>query len=73
MKDSSNKVNQLVTTNKVPILLEKLICKINISRYSLDNYKIFNPESYTLLCRLGEASDGFSYLSKSSKIVLETG
>lgn len=65
MKNSlSNQMNQLVTTNKVS--------NINISGYSLDNYKTFNPEGYTILCRLGEACDGFSYFPKTSKIVLDT-
>lgn len=73
MKNSFNKVNQLAITNKVTVPLEESLCKINISGYSLDNYKTFNPEGYTLLCRLGEASDGFSYFPKSSKIVLDTG
>jgi hypothetical protein len=69
----SNRANQLVTTNKVKLPLGESICKINISGYSLDNYKTFNPEGYTILCGLGEASDGFSYFPKTSKIVLDTG
>lgn len=75
MKNSfSNQANQLVTTNKVkvPLLLGEPTSKINISGYSLDNYKNFNPEGYTILCRLGEACDGFSYFPKTSKIVLDT-
>ena len=73
MKNSfSNQANQLVTTNKVKVPLGEPICKINISGYSLDNYKTFNPEGYTILCRLGEACDGFSYFPKTSKIVLDT-
>lgn len=48
------------------------ICKINISGYSLDNYKTFNPEGYTILCRLGDVSDGLSYFPKTSRLVLDT-
>ena len=72
MKISPDKLNQLLTTNKVGVSLGESVCKINISGYTLDNYKTFNPEGYTILCRLGEASDGFSYFPKSSKIVLDT-
>ena len=73
MKNSlSNQANQLVTTNKIKGTLGEPICKINISGYSLDNYKTFNPEGYTILCRLGEVSDGLSYVPKTSKIVLDT-
>ena len=67
-----NSFNELVTTNKVKVLLGGQICNINISGYSLDNYKTFNPEGYTILCRLGEVSDGFSYFPKTSRIVLDT-
>ena len=73
MKNSlSSQSNQLVTTNKVKVPLGEAVCKINISGYSLDNYKTFNPEGYTILCRLGEACDGLSYFPKTSKIVLDT-
>jgi len=65
-------MNQLVTTNKIKAPLGEPICKIKISGYSLDNYKTFNPEGYTILCRLGETCDGFSYFPKTSKIVLDT-
>ncbi len=70
----SNQANQLVTTNQVnvPVPLTEQICKINISGYSLDDYKTFNPDGYTILCRLGEASDGFNYFPKTSKIVLDS-
>ena len=73
MKKPSNKINQLFTTNKVTVPLEESICKINISGYSLDNYKTFNPKGYTMLYHLGEVSGGFNYFTKSSKIVLDTG
>ena len=73
MKNSlSNQMNQLVTTNKVKVPLGEPICKINISGYSLDNYKTFNSEGYTILYRLGKRCDGFSYFPNTSKIVLDT-
>nr|YP_010283328.1 hypothetical protein MKU01_pgp046 [Psammodictyon constrictum]ULD16447.1 hypothetical protein [Psammodictyon constrictum] len=68
----SSQSNQLVTTNNVKVPLGEAVSKINISGYSLDNYKTFNPEGYTVLCRLGEACDGLSYFPKTSKIVLDT-
>ena len=74
MKNSfTDQANQLVTTNKVKVPLGEPICKVNISGYSLNNYKTVNPEGYTILCRLGEACDGFSYFPKTSRIVLDTG
>jgi hypothetical protein len=72
MKNSPNQLNQLITTNKVSVPLGEQICKINISGYSLDNYKTFNPQGYTILCRLGELSDGLSYFPKTSRLVLDT-
>lgn len=69
---SLNQMDQLVPTNKVKVPLGEPICKINISGYSLDNYKTINPDGYTILCRLGETCDGFSYFPNTSKIVLNT-
>jgi len=59
--------NELVT-----LPLRESICKIDISGYSLDNFRNFNPEGFTMLCHLGEASDGLRYFPKSSQIVLNT-
>ena len=61
-----NSSNQLVTKS----CLTEPICKINISGYSLDHFKTFNPDGYTILCRLGEVSDGLSYFPKTSRLVL---
>lgn len=74
MKNSFNQVNQgkLPLAGSIDIPLEKPICKINISGYLLDNYKTVNPEGYTMLCRLGEASDGLSYFPKTSRLVLDS-
>ena len=44
--------------------------KINISGFSVDNFKTFNPEGYTIICRLGETCDGLTYFPRTSKIVL---
>ena len=68
-----NKANQLakITKRKIPAPVGQP-CKIDISGYSLDGYKTLNPDGYTLLCRLGEACDGFQYYPKTSKIVLNT-
>jgi hypothetical protein len=43
-------VNELVKTSKVTESLKSPICKINISGFSLDNFKNFYPENYTILC-----------------------
>ena len=59
--------------NAIKVAIQDEICKINIYEYSLDNYKTYDPEGYTIICRLGEASDSLSYFSKTSKIVLDSG
>ena len=71
MNNSLQQAKQLVPMHKGTF--GEPICKINICGYSLDNYKTINPEGYTILCRLGEASDGLSYYPKASKIVLDSG
>ena len=38
------------------------IDKINIAGFSMDNFKTFNPEGYTILCRLGETCDVRAYI-----------
>lgn len=73
MKNSwRNQVKQLLTKNKVKVPLGESTFKLNISEYSLDNYKTFNPEGYTMMCHIVEASNGFSYFHKTSKLVLDT-
>lgn len=72
MKNSSMKSDQLFGTNPASAAYEQSICKLDISGYLLDNYKIGNLEDYTILCRVSQASDGLSYFPKSSKIVLNT-
>ena len=72
MKNSFDQTNQLVPKTTSKVRLGKPTCKINLSRYSLDEYKTFNPEGYTMLCRLGEVSDGLSYFPKTSRIVLDS-
>jgi len=54
----------------IPIKPE--ICKVNLSGFSLDNYKTFNPDGYSILCRLGETCDGISYFPKSAKIIIDS-
>ena len=45
-------------------------CKINIAGYTLDQFKTFNPEGYTILCNLGEICNNVQYFPNTSKIVL---
>ena len=63
----------LVPLNKVNLPLKEPMCKINLSGYSLDNFRTINPEGYTIVCRLGEATNGLDYFPKGSKIVLNSG
>lgn len=46
------------------------ICKVNIAGYSLDNFRTFNPDGYTVLCRLGEPLHGVNFFPNSSKVVI---
>ena len=64
--------NKLVTTGKLVVPVESPICKINISGFSVDNFKTFNPEGYTILCHLGETCDGLNYFPHTSKIILDS-
>lgn len=59
-------------TNKLVIPVESPICKINISGFSMDNFKTFDPKGYTILCRLGETCDVVHYFPATSKIVLDS-
>lgn len=61
---------QLFMVNSDMVPLEPQICPINISGFSIDNFRTFNPEAYTVLCRLGESCDGLNNFPKTSKIVL---
>lgn len=44
---------------------------IKILGYSLNNYKIFNPEGYTILCETGKYCDILSFFPNTNTIVLE--
>lgn len=46
------------------------IYKINIAGFSTDNLKTFNPDGYTILCRLGKTCDELHYFPTTSKIIL---
>ena len=47
------------------------IQRINVAGFSMDNFKTFNPEGYTILCRLGEVCKGLHYFPSTSKIILD--
>ena len=66
-----NQQNNLIQTSRLNVFGEPS-CTINISGFSLDNYRTFNPEGYTILCQLGELSDGLKYFPNTSKIVLDS-
>ena len=59
-------------TKKLLESLDPEVYKINIAGFSLDNYKTFNPEEYTILCRLGENCESLKYFPNTSKIVLDS-
>ena len=64
--------NDLIQPGMLKVPVEPA-CKIDIAGFSLDNYKTFNPEGYTILCRLGETVDGvISYFPDTSKIVIDS-
>jgi len=44
---------------------------IKISGYSLNNYRMFNPEGYTILCETGKYCDVLSFFPNTNTIVLE--
>ena len=46
--------------------------RVNIAGFSIDNFKTFNPERYTILCRLGETCEGLHYFPSTSKIILDS-
>lgn len=54
--------------------LGEAVCKINRSgySYSLNNFHIYNPEGFTILCRIGEASDGLNYFPDTSKLIVNS-
>lgn len=67
-------MNQLIKSNLLTIPLDSCkssISKINISGYSLNNFKTVNPEGYTIICRLGETCDGLNYFPATSKIIID--
>lgn len=60
-------------TDEIPI--KGKICNgtnfnVNVQGYSLDNFKTFNPNDYTILCRIGETCDGLTFFPKTSKLFL---
>lgn len=62
MSDSLSKLPQLTNSDS--------ICKINISGYSLDEFKNLYQEVYTIICNLGKGCDHINYFPTTSKIVL---
>lgn len=50
--------------------VDPLISKTDIAGFSMDNFKTFNPEGFTVLCRLGETCPGLRYFPRTSKLVL---
>lgn len=49
------------------------ICKVDVSGYSIDNFKTVNIEGYSILCHIGEPFEGVKYFPNTSKIVLSAG
>lgn len=45
---------------------------MKILQYKVDNFKTFNSEGYTIICRLGETCNGLNYFPNTAKIVLNS-
>lgn len=54
-----------------PVPVGEAACRINISGYSLKNYKTFNPEGYTIMCETGKYCDILNFFPNTNTIVLE--
>ena len=63
--------NSLFLGPTLPVPVGDPGCRINISGYSLQNYKMFNPEGYTILCETGKYCDIISFFPNTNTIVLE--
>jgi len=59
-------------TSNIQLPLGQETCKIDISGYSFDDYRTLNQDGYTILCNLGDVSDGLSFFPKTSKLVLNS-
>lgn len=70
--NNCEQISQLVTTNSLKFSGDPSICKINVSKYSIDHCKTFNPDGYTIICRLGEACNGLSFFPETSTIILDS-
>ena len=68
--NSANIVTPLSIVNKSGT--ESSICKVDISGFLLDDFKTFNPDGYTILCHMGETSNGLKYFPNSSTIILDS-
>ena len=51
---------------------ESSICKINISGFSINNFKTLDPTGYRILCNLSETCDALNYFPTTSKVVLDS-
>jgi hypothetical protein len=47
------------------------IQRINVAGFAMDNFKTFDYEGYTILCRLGEICEGLHYFPGTSKVILD--
>ena len=46
-------------------------CRINIAGYALENYKLLDPEGYTIMCETGKYCDVLSFFPRTKTVVLE--
>lgn len=54
-----------------PVPVGEVGSRINISGYSLKNYKMFNPEGYTIICETGKYCDILNFFPNTNTLVLE--
>lgn len=69
---NSKESNQLVPIQPLKFSTGEAICKINLSGLSVDEYKMFNPDGYTIICNLQDLSNGLEFHANTSLIIFNT-
>lgn len=67
----NDKNNKIVPNYSFTLPPENSICKVDLSGFLIDDFKTFNPEGYTILCRVGETCNGLQYFPDTSTIILD--
>jgi len=67
----SKTLKSLFLVQQLAVSVGDPVCKINISGYALNNFKILNPEGYTIMCETGKYCDAVSFFPGTNTIVLK--